>query len=173
MLLAAGAERLWLPETVLDVLEMRQIRPVAFRREDLFVMVQPDLLTKADMRRLAKLTPSFMVIGHPPVDCSTPAGLDKLRGLVPMVEAAVEHKPGPNTRYTQPTLAQVHVMVGYWHGPMKPREIFNLVRDMMDDDDLPDTVIRDWIVKWTGSVKRDGNDPAKKPLPPLETDKDE
>ena len=168
MLLAARVGRLWLPDELPDVLDMKDIAPIAFRPDDIFVMVQPKVITSAIMRRLVRLTPRFEVIGHAPLDASTEVAFQKLRGLEPMVQDAVEARKGPNTKYAQPTLAQMHVIVGYWHGSMKPGEYMPLVRDMMQEPELPQTVVRDWVVKWTGSVKRDPNAPGKTALPPLE-----
>lgn len=170
VLLAAGVKRLWTPGEAVDLLPDKQIAPLAFRPADTIVMVQPDLLTAAEMRKLARLTPLFEVIGHAPINCESPSNLTRLRGLRPMVESVVEKKKGPNTKYAQPTLAQLHVIVGYWHGSMKQGEYMPLIREMMAEPDLPQTVVRDWVTKHTGSVKRDADAPEKRPLPPLEQD---
>ena len=168
VLLAARVGRLWLPDELPEVLAIKDIAPIAFRPGDTIVMVQPTLITSAIMRRLVKLTPNFEVIGHGPLDASSETAFQKLRRLEPMVKDAVEARKGPNTRYPQPTLAQIHVIVSYWHGSMKPGQYMPLVREMMQEPDLPQTAVRDWVVKWTGSVKRDPDAPGKRPLPPLE-----
>lgn len=170
VLLAAGVERLWLPRELSRVLAMKDIAPLAWRPEDVIVMVQPKMITAELMRSIARYAPMFEVLGHAPVDCGDQSGIQKLRGLMPMVEAVVEPRKGGNVRYAQPTPAQLHVIVGYWHGSMKPREFMPLVREMMGEPELPNTAVRDWVIKATGNSKRDPNAPGKRPLPAIDAD---
>ncbi len=164
VLLEAGVERIWSPAQVAKVLSEPDIALTSFRSYDTIVMVQPKLLTAAFMSKLARYTPSFEILGHSALDASTMPSLSAVRELSPMVEAAMETRKGGNVRYNQPSSAQLNVIVGYWHGSMKPSEFMPLIREMMGESELPNTVVRDWVKRATGNTKRDPNAPGKHPV---------
>ncbi len=163
-LLEAGVDRVWSPAQVVSVLSEKDVAFVAFRPYDTIVMIQPKILNADVMRQLSRLTPSFEVVGHSPIDASRTGELSTLRGLSPMDNVAVEPRKGGNLKYKQPTPAQVKTIVDYWHGPKKPAEFMPDVREMMGEPDLPNSWARDVVIKHTGNSKRDPNAPGKRPL---------
>lgn len=161
-LIAAGAERVTSPTVALAVLADKEIAPTCFRKGDTVVMVQPNIMLRRDLARIAKLTPMFEVIGHAPVDCSTDQGLGKFRELVAVVDAIEPVNRGGNLVYRQPTRAEIAVIIGYWHGSMKPREFMPIIREMMGEPELAQTWARDLVKKHTGNTKRDADAPGKR-----------
>ena len=136
---------------------------VAFRPEDTIIMVQPNLLSFDEIKRITSMTQGFYV----PECGSFKLGSDKsirmFRKLKPKIDGV---KRGENrgglVRYPQPTSEQMRRIVSWWHGPEKPGQIAQKVSDMLGAD-VEAHWVRDKVKKATGAAARDAASDAKRP----------
>ena len=128
---------------------------VAFRPEDTIIMVQPNLLSFSELRRLAGMVKGFLVpeCGH--FELKTDKAIQMFRKLKPdLADVERIENRGGKIKYPQPTEAQMHNIVGWWRDPnLKRSDVVSRVSEMLGAD-VPAHWVRDKVLKATGSAAR-------------------
>lgn len=128
-----------------------------FRAKDSVIMVQPNLLSVSELREIARIIPSFEVVGHEPQQLYSERVIRNFRQLRPIlpkdeVVQRVEGRGAPN-KYPVPTSKDVEYILDRWYSGDKRAQVCDDVRGWMKAD-VKDSWVRDQVIKATGSAKR-------------------
>ena len=152
----AGADRvqssLWVRETMADAPD---IMSMVFRPEDTIIMVQPDLLTVAEIKELVRMTRGFTV---PTVDLLFRSTADTLirefRKVRPTMEVQRQENRGGKVLYPQPDEGQMQSLITLWQtGPRSHAAVEQRAKEIMGAW-VPATWVRDKVLGKTGSAAR-------------------
>lgn len=159
----AGAERVFVhPKQLATLIDGAGI---ALRADDTLLMVQPRLMTLADQLTLwraccGKLL--FQVVGHKAFPLATERLLREWRNLKPKVSQAEIVQLTGRPRVTDYTPQQADAIIKLWHEvpKRKPTEVKALAETILGVE--PDTLkahwVRDLVIKFVGTAKRDKPD---------------
>lgn len=152
-----GCVKVFTPDDLHDLLDLRGdvIKPEwLFREADTMVMVQPGLIDMKRLRQIDATGISWQVPGHDPVKFNSDEDRAAWRRQKPRgVNVEITSNIGRPASYPVPTKEQVAAMVALWHSGQKRALVIEQVREMLDAD-VPDSWVRDQIIKATGSARR-------------------
>ena len=159
-LLTAGAEKVFYhPDELSLVVDLAGF---SVRAEDTLIMVQPGLLTLADMRILRNACNGdlkFQVVGHDAFPLPTDRLLKEFRKLKPRVAQTEIIQLTGRPRSIDYTPQQAEQIIRMWHAlpRQKPTQIVANVEIMLnlEPGTLKTSWVRDVVIKYVGTAQRD------------------
>ncbi|MEO1637768.1 MAG: hypothetical protein AAFU41_00805 [Pseudomonadota bacterium] len=155
-LYSAGAEEARTHSWVkLTAEEDADLLVVAFRPIDTIIMVQPNLLSIAEIKRLAGMVAGFYVPECGDFKLQTDKAIQMFRKLKPdLADVERVENRGGKVKYPQPNQDQLNNVVRWWRDPaLKRSDVVRKVSEMLGVD-VPAHWVRDKVLKATGSAAR-------------------
>lgn len=128
---------------------------IVFRPEDTVVMVQPNLLSAAELKLVSQRGSNFHVPECGDFNLKTDTAIQLFRKLKPPLPGVerVENRHG-KIKYPQPTEADIKMIVEWWRNTgLKQKAVTSKVSALMGAQ-VPTYWVRDQVKKATGSAAR-------------------
>lgn len=161
----AGAEKvLTYPD---DLGMLFRMAGLALRPHDVLLMVQPGILSEKDYRTLYKACDGelmFQVVGHEPFPLSKYKHFKEFRKIKPKGVGTEVVQITGRPRTIDYTVEQAEAIIRLWHQAtprLKPAEVCEEAKKVLklaDDYELKPHWIRDLVIKYVGTAKREKPD---------------
>lgn len=160
----AGAENVFRHPRDLNFLIERV--SLLLRAGDVLLMVQPGLLKASEFRLIRDASPDgllFQVVGHPPFPLTRTMHFKEFRKIKPRgVKTEMVQTTGRPAQIKY-NMAQADAIIRLWHDVprRKPSEVTELAKKVLqlpEDFDLKQSWVRDLVIKFVGTARRDKPD---------------